>query len=83
MYFTRQSGKVCHLLDHKTGRAPAPCGARPRKVALINLRDGEPSRFIMAEKPLDVPLCQHCRKYEERMRRLTFKEEIMAAPVAV
>jgi hypothetical protein len=37
----------------------------------------------MAEKPLGVPLCQHCRKYEERLRRLTFKEEIMAVPVAV
>ena len=72
MYFTRHSGKVCHVLDGQTGRAPAPCGARPGRVALVHLRAGEPSRFIMAEKPLEIPLCKHCQKSEGQIRELTF-----------
>ena len=79
MYFTRQSGKVCHVLDGATGRAPAPCGARPEKVALIHLRVGKPSRFIMAEKPLEIPLCKHCQKSEERIRELAFWAGIIVA----
>ena len=81
MYFTRQSGKVCHVLEERTGRAPAPCGASPDRVALIKLHNGEPSRFIMAERPLEIPLCQHCRKSQERMRQVVFNEEIIVAPV--
>ena len=81
MYFTRQLGKVCHVLDGKTGRAPAPCGARLGRVALLRLRAGEPSRFIMTEKPLDTPLCKHCQKSLAQMGKVSFKEEISLAPM--
>jgi hypothetical protein len=75
MYFTRQLGTVCHLLDEIAGRAPFPCGARLEKIALIRLRAGEPSRFITAEKPANLPLCKHCRKSQSKPHGLTSEIE--------
>jgi hypothetical protein len=75
MYFTRQLGTVCHILDVRTGRAPMPCGVQLEKIALINLRAGKPSRFIMAERAIDIPLCKHCLKSQSRERGVTSEIE--------
>jgi hypothetical protein len=75
MYFTRQLGNVCHILDERTGRAPTPCGARLEKVALMHFRAGEPSRFITAQRPVRIPLCKHCQKSQSRPRPAAFETE--------
>lgn len=71
MYFTRQLGNVYHILDEKTDRAPIPCGARLEKVALLRLRAGESSRFVMADEPAHIPLCKHCSKSQLLLRSKT------------
>jgi hypothetical protein len=63
MYFFTSLGTVCHILEDKeTGKSPAPCGAQAHKYELIKLREGKPTRQIVAEKPANTPLCKHCQK---------------------
>jgi hypothetical protein len=65
MYFYTKDRAVCHILeDTESGKAPAPCGSKVDKLALISFRAGKLNGTITAEKPADIPLCKHCQKSE-------------------
>jgi hypothetical protein len=65
MYFVTANSKVFHILeDAETGRAPSTCGARIRRIDLVRLSNGKPTRNVTKEKPADLSLCKHCQRAE-------------------
>jgi len=68
MYFFNNDKTLCHILeDEESGKAPAPCGTKASRSVVLSLRNGKPSREVVAEKPTNIPLCKHCQKAEAWM----------------